>query len=290
MDSHQKITVHYKGVILQWSFYCTQKKSGDQPYSQTFENRFFRLSFHRKYREIKEMKLYVNKINVDYHKRLWSSVTLSHTSTFDTFANRKEFYRGVGRSGKQGYLLYRPPGTCKPSLIAAIANFLDFDICDLELRTVRDNSQLREFLTSTKSKSIIVVEDIDYEKPGQREKTNEAAFTTSLVNLSGVLNFVDGLWSSCGGKRIRIFATNHKENLDPALLSLSYCGFEAFKVLAKNYCGLNEKHPLICDDPDLAMDTVLEDLLKRQASDNESPKFIMENITAPEVIQITSEL
>ncbi|ERN07406.1 hypothetical protein AMTRI_Chr12g275080 [Amborella trichopoda] len=358
MDSHQKLTDLYKGVPLQWTFHCTQKKSGDQPYSQTYENRYFELSFHRKYRDIvsnsyipyviteaeqlamknREMKLYVNKIS-DRYNRLWSSVTLSHPSTLHTlaidpklkseikddltrFVNRKEFYRGVGRSWKRGYLLYGPPGTGKTSLIAAIANFLDFDIYDLELRTVRDNSQLRELLTSTKSKSIIVVEDIDCsldltnrrvmekekreEKPGQREKTDEAAFTTSLVSLSGVLNFVDGLWSSCGGERIMIFTTNHKENLDPALLRpgrmdkhilLSYCEFEAFKILANNYCGLSGEHPLMkeveealrvvqvtpaeiaelfmgsCDDPDLAMETVLEDLQKRQAIKNESLKF-----------------
>ncbi|CAH2060674.1 unnamed protein product [Thlaspi arvense] len=38
------------------------------------------------------------------------------------------------------------------------------------------------------------------------------------VSLSGLLNFVDGLWSSCGEERILIFTTNHKEKLDPALL------------------------------------------------------------------------
>ncbi|EFH59891.1 hypothetical protein ARALYDRAFT_480076, partial [Arabidopsis lyrata subsp. lyrata] len=38
------------------------------------------------------------------------------------------------------------------------------------------------------------------------------------ISLSGLLNFVDGLWSSCGEERIIIFTTNHKEKLDPALL------------------------------------------------------------------------
>lgn len=38
------------------------------------------------------------------------------------------------------------------------------------------------------------------------------------ISLSGLLNFVDGLWSSCGEEKIIIFTTNHKEKLDPALL------------------------------------------------------------------------
>ncbi|KAJ0704928.1 putative P-loop containing nucleoside triphosphate hydrolase [Helianthus annuus] len=41
-----------------------------------------------------------------------------------------------------------------------------------------------------------------------------------FVTLSGFLNFIDGLWSSCGDERIIIFTTNRKEKLDPALIPL----------------------------------------------------------------------
>ena len=60
---------------------------------------------------------------------------------------------------------------------------------------------------------------------------------------------IDGLWSACGGERIIIFTTNHKEKLDPALvrrgrmdkhIEMSYCGFEAFKVLAGNYLDITD--------------------------------------------------
>ncbi|KAJ6367141.1 hypothetical protein OIU77_003506 [Salix suchowensis] len=60
-----------------------------------------------------------------------------------------------------------------------------------------------------------------------------------MTVLSGLLNFIDGLWSSCGDERIIVFTTGHKENPDPALLRpgrmdmhihMSYCtpreGFE----------------------------------------------------------------
>ncbi|ONK74810.1 uncharacterized protein A4U43_C03F10370 [Asparagus officinalis] len=74
----------------------------------------------------------------------------------------------------------------------------------------------------------------------------------SKVTLSGLLNFIDGLWSSCGGERIIVFTTNHIEKLDPALIrrgrmdmhiELAYCSFEGFKVLAKNYLRV-ESHAL----------------------------------------------
>ncbi|GFZ17508.1 P-loop containing nucleoside triphosphate hydrolases superfamily protein [Actinidia rufa] len=76
--------------------------------------------------------------------------------------------------------------------------------------------------------------------------------STSRVTLSGSLNFIDGLWSASGGKRIIAFTTNYVEKLDPALIrrgrmdkhiELSYCRFEGFKVLAKNYLQV-EAHPL----------------------------------------------
>ena len=63
------------------------------------------------------------------------------------------------------------------------------------------------------------------------------------------MNFIDGLWSACGGERLIVFTTNYAEKLDPALIrkgrmdkhvELSFCGFEAFKVLAKNYAGVDD--------------------------------------------------
>ena len=42
-----------------------------------------------------------------------------------------------------------------------MANYLQFDIHDLELSGIRDNSDLRRVLLSTTNRSILVVEDID---------------------------------------------------------------------------------------------------------------------------------
>ena len=120
-------------------------------------------------------------------------------------------------------------------------------------------------MIDTSNKSIIVIEDIDcsFDLTGRRKKAKAKAKDSddsddsvdsddeedfesgkSNVTLSGLLNFIDGIWSACGGERIIVFTTNHVDKLDPALIrrgrmdkqiELSYCCFEAFKVLAKNY-------------------------------------------------------
>jgi hypothetical protein len=70
------------------------------------------------------------------------------------------------------------------------------------------------------------------------------------ITLSGLLNFIDGLWSTCGEERIIIFTTNYKDR--PALLRpgrmdmhiyMGYCSWEAFKTLTKNYFLIDD-HPL----------------------------------------------
>ncbi|KAL0344279.1 UNVERIFIED_CONTAM: AAA-ATPase [Sesamum angustifolium] len=73
------------------------------------------------------------------------------------------------------------------------------------------------------------------------------------LTLSGLLNFIDGLWSVCGDERIIIFTTNHKDRLDPALLRpgrmdmhihMRYCTPVGFDVLALNYLGIHDHHRL----------------------------------------------
>ncbi|XP_026459884.1 AAA-ATPase At3g28510-like [Papaver somniferum] len=174
----------------------------------------------------------------------------------------------IGKPNKANYTI-APDG--KTSSTAAIANYLKFDIYDMELTSVKTNSHLRNLLIATKSKSVIVIEDFDCSldfstksnTDDEQENTDgddndkgrssradkEKKMKVSDVSLSGVLNFVDGLWSSCGGERLIIFTTNYKERLDPALLRpgrmdehihLSFCDFESFKVLAKNYLQIRE--------------------------------------------------
>jgi hypothetical protein len=219
-------------------------------------------------------------------KSVWSHVPFEHPATFDTlamdryekeaimddltaFQRAKDYYTRAGKAWKRGYLLYGPPGTGKSTMIAAMANFMDYDVYDLELTAVKNNTELRKLFIETKGKSIIVVEDIDcsVDLTGKRKVNkglsndgddDEAAMVPTdpskdegptKMTLSGVLNFIDGLWSACGGERIIIFTTNNKDKLDPALIrrgrmdkhiEMSYCRYEAFKVLANNYLDITE--------------------------------------------------
>lgn len=134
-------------------------------------------------------------------------------------------------------MLHGPPGSGKSSLIAAIANFLCYDVYDLELTKVTDNSELRALLIQTTNRSVIVIEDIDcsLDLTGDRLLKNPAKLTAhrekgrkiavdcdgdsgGRVTLSGLLNFTDGLWSCCGEERIIVFTTNYRDSVDPALV------------------------------------------------------------------------
>ena len=70
-------------------------------------------------------------------------------------------------------MLFGPPGIRKSSLIAAMANYLNFDIYDLQFRNLIGNSQLRQLLISTANRSILVVEDIDCSLELQDRRTQQ---------------------------------------------------------------------------------------------------------------------
>ncbi|GLJ26057.1 hypothetical protein SUGI_0499900 [Cryptomeria japonica] len=174
----------------------------------------------------------------------------------DNFREGKHFYGETGRAWKRGYLLSGPPGTGKSSLIAAIANYMKYDIYDFELSKVASNGKLRLLLSQTTRKSIILVEDIDCSltesSPHPKSDDYSDVEDNDNVTLSGLLDLTDGLCSSLGDERIIIFTTTHPDDIDPALLrpgrmdmhiELSFCNFPAFKILARNYLQI-EDHEL----------------------------------------------
>ncbi|XP_059661427.1 AAA-ATPase At3g50940-like [Cornus florida] len=287
IDRNEEMVDVFENVQVKWRLICTQvdavnfRHRPDLNATLRSEIKSYELSFHKKHKEkvlgsylpyilerskaIKEESKAIKLRTVAPYDG-WDSnaVNLSHPMTFknlamdsglkkalvedlENFLRGEGFYRRIGKAWKRGYLLYGPPGTGKSSLIAAIANHLNFDIYDLDLADVQSNWHLRSLLLSTSSRSIIVIEDIDCTIKLQNREDGEVQDNSQKVTLSGLLNFIDGLWSYCGDERVIIFTTNHKERLDPALLragrmdmhvEMSYCTFSAFKQLALNYQGL----------------------------------------------------
>uniref|UniRef100_M8AZT5 Mitochondrial chaperone BCS1 n=1 Tax=Aegilops tauschii TaxID=37682 RepID=M8AZT5_AEGTA len=148
-----------------------------------------------------------------------SIATLSLTPTFLSSSTResKEYYAKVGKAWKRGYLLYGPPGTGKSTMIAAMANFLDYDIYDLELTADIDCSV--DF-TGKRRKDKKASSDKDSgnndkpKLPIEPEKDD-----ATKVTLSGLLNFIKGLWYACG-ENLMPMSKKKKRDPDVCLIGL----------------------------------------------------------------------
>ncbi|KAF9625525.1 hypothetical protein IFM89_023836 [Coptis chinensis] len=344
MDDHERLADEFQGVRVWWSLSKTGSSFGSMFHHPEPERRYYSLAFHKHYRELitdsylgyvmregkasrvrnRQRKLHTNSPGYkwpSYKHSMWSHIVFEHPATFQTlamdpikkteivndlltFSKSKDYYTKIGKAWKRGYLLYGPPGTGKSTMIAAIAKLLDYDVYDLELTAVKDNTELRKLLIEIPNKSILVIEDIDcsLDLTGQRKKKKENSLdddddkeekknpiarevkdeSSSRVTLSGLLNFIDGLWSACGGERLIVFTTNYVEKLDPALIrrgrmdkyiELSYCSFEAFKVLARNYLEI-DSHPLfetihqLIDETRITPADVAESLMPKSISED----------------------
>ncbi|KAI3983604.1 hypothetical protein MKX01_000616 [Papaver californicum] len=204
----------------------------------------------------KEIKLFTNTSEHHNGTGRWKSIPFTHPTTLDTvamdsdlkdkvksdlesFLKSKQYYHKLGRVWKRSYLLHGQPGTGKSSFIAAMAKFLNYDIYDIDLSNVTDDSDLKLLLLSTTNRSVIVIEDLD-------RFLNEKSTT---ISVSGILSFMDGVFSCCGEERIMVITMNSKEKIDPAVLRpgridvqiyFPLCDFIAFKTLANSYLGLKD--------------------------------------------------
>ncbi|KAK2987427.1 hypothetical protein RJ640_018564 [Escallonia rubra] len=316
IEKNQAITDAFRGSRFDWKLVSVEPQGG----YGCGEKTYFELTFNKKLKEkvlseylpfvldkAKEIKdneriVKLHSMNCPYGKNefdrgsVWGSVNLEHPVTFDKlamdpdgkkaliddlnrFVTRKEYYKKVGKAWKRGYLLYGPPGTGKSSLVAAMANYLKYDIYDLELTSVYSNLELKKKMMATTNRSIVVIEDIDC---SAEIKDQDHGIGNSKLTLSGLLNFIDGLWSSCGDERIIVFTTNHKDRLDPALLRpgrmdmhihMSFCKNKGFRILAKNYLGIEDHHWLF-DEIEALLEVVevtpaemAEELMKNEDAD-----------------------
>lgn len=167
-----------------------------------------------------------------YSSRLLESVILKSgekehlVSDIERFRNSRKRYRELGVPYHRGYLLYGPPGTGKTSLVSALANKFGMSLYAINLTEFSDKS-LRKATNDVPENSVILLEDIDCMKTGNRRtEASEASKgappdksgVSSLlgVTLSGLLNVMDGFHAP--ENVIFVMTTNHVETLDPALL------------------------------------------------------------------------
>ncbi|KAG6432830.1 hypothetical protein SASPL_104418 [Salvia splendens] len=99
---------------------------------------------------------------------------------FGSVCEEEGVLQAGGEGVEEGVPAVRPPGTGKSSLIAAMANYLKFDIYDLELTNVRRDSDLWKLLLRPTNRSILVIEDIDCTVDLPDRKGSSAAATPLL--------------------------------------------------------------------------------------------------------------
>ncbi|XP_065003130.1 AAA-ATPase At2g46620-like [Musa acuminata AAA Group] len=160
----------------------------------------------------------------------------------EAFLNGRAYYHRVGRNWRRSYLLHGPPGTGKTSFAAAIANFLCYDVYDLDLALVSDGIDLKALLLATGTRSVILVEDLDLylsAKGGHEGNSRHAR----------MLNFMDGVLSCCGDEKVMVYTMTSIEAVAAAVLREGWldvhihfpmCDFQAFKTLARIYLRLND--------------------------------------------------
>lgn len=163
--------------------------------------------------------------------RLYLSKRDKHklTSMLQDFRDDKETLKSLGLPNKLCVLLYGLPGTGKSSSIETICTFLQKDMYNLNLKSVRSNEDLAALwdhvTNKTKNGGCIVIEDIDCQTNvvlARNEHTRNEEFTQSHpltqsetpLSLSYLLNILQG--SLQRDNSVVIVTTNWIQKLDPA--------------------------------------------------------------------------
>lgn len=251
----QVVNDYFLGARLSWTFlpgddggcFVLRLRRQDRhrvlrPYLQHVENAADEIELRRK-----DIRLY------SVSGGRWRSVPMTHPATMETVAMEQDmknkvrtdlesflkgrtYYARLGRVWKRSYLLHGPPGTGKSTFVAAMARFLCYDLYDLDLSAVSGAAELRSLLLDTTPRSVILIEDLD-------------RYFAASVEVSAMLNFMDGIFSCCAEERVMVFTAGSKDALDPTVIRpgrldvqihFPLCDFTAFKTLASSYLGLKD--------------------------------------------------
>ncbi|GFS29810.1 P-loop nucleoside triphosphate hydrolase superfamily protein [Actinidia rufa] len=264
VNKGEKIIDAFEDIQVIWQVTCTenQKKSTDYEggfSNENVERKSIELSFHKEHRE-KVLSSYLSYV-LERAKAIKEEDKVVKLYSLGRFHG---YYDGSWRSVNLDHPSTFDTLAMDPTLKKELMDDLD-----------------RSILASTANRSILVIEDIDCSSDFQKRQAGGNNNVDSQLTLSGLLNFIDGLWSSCGDERIIIFTTNHKDRLDPALLRpgrmdihihMSYCTPSGFKILASNYLGINN-HSMFTEIEKLITEVevtpaeIAEELMKSEDAD-----------------------
>lgn len=124
------------------------------------------------------------------------------------FLTQRDWYLSMGIPHRRGYLLEGPPGNGKSSLVHVLASELGVNVNVVNLAGVVSDELLARCMGNVPKGNIVLLEDVDAAFHGRESKRS--------ITFAGFLNALDGMMSQEG--RILIMTTNHKEQLDPALI------------------------------------------------------------------------
>ncbi|AES74667.1 P-loop nucleoside triphosphate hydrolase superfamily protein, putative [Medicago truncatula] len=318
IDDNEEITDDFKGVEIWWSANSTiptaQEFSG-RPNSDVI--RYLTLTFDKRHGDLITTSYIQHVLEqgkpIAQKKRQLNHTTFEHPARFETlamepekkeeiindlvkFKKGKEYYAKVGKAWKRGYLVYGPPGTGKSTMISAIANFMNYDVYDLQLTIVKDNYELKRLLIETSSKSIIVIDDIDcsLDFTGQRMKKKEKGHNDEEKDIlfkkseededKDEEEEINKRKVTHSGLKDHNFTTNFVDKLDPALIrrgrmdmhiEMSYCSYQVFKMLAKNYLDVESHDDLFPIIEKLLGET---NMTPADVAENLMPKTIIEDV------------
>ncbi|XP_065863119.1 AAA-ATPase At2g46620-like [Euphorbia lathyris] len=251
----------------------------------------------------KEIKFYMN-LQTEKGRR-WRGIPFTHPATIDTvvmdgelknkikadlesFLKSKQYYHRLGRVWKRSYLLYGGSGTGKSSFVAGMARFLNYDVYEIDMSKVSDDSDLKMLLLQTTSRSIIVIEDLDQflgEKP-------------RLISKTGIMNFMDGIISSCGEERVMVFTMNKKIDEETVMrpgridvhIEFKHCNFTGFKSLANSYLGVKE-HKLFSQVEEMFESSSLSpaEIGEIMISNRNSPSRALKSVISAMQMKISSQ-
>lgn len=131
----------------------------------------------------------------------------------------RKWYSRNGTPYRRGHLFFGPPGTGKTSMVFALAGHLRLEIFSIPINDPAYNQEtFSKLFLALPDPCIVLLEDIDALGSTTTSRTslgNHDSLGSGLVNLSGLLNCLDGVHSKEG--LLLFMTTNHPEFLDEAL-------------------------------------------------------------------------